>query len=679
MHSAEASAQAKPTDTSAEKRLAELASWKQKYKYSANLLFVTEHFSVYAQPNEHLCTKSSHIKLKILAQQTDAFRDHVDEIQTLLQGAVSTHKATCSKTGTEIISAEIYGVSQSIGTQFLVYQANAYSNDDWKPGANRMQFGNPPTEDQQICQPQQSTGQTTATNRLEQLLGARLAMSSQSNAREERRMPGTMYGYQTVLQVVSLCPNGALANAGIKLGESIQGFRVGTAIIGMYGTTESFVESVDKLLTPKVLMESEGLAWITMETVNGDMGERKITLPFDRSARDKAIAEAGARTQSLAGTGGIPIERKNISEWDRKAQVDAAVLRNKDSYGHVVMDDNAWSAIMGSKGPSDLKQYFDGKVDYIEGLHMMHFTYYVSGFNAYCARYLKPDAVIIPITKTTTTYYRYGSGAGVSTTETENIRVNKEYAAKFTTYFNELQEWEALLKNPFERERRAVVARNALEGEAFFKHFKCDSPEMHQLGSNLLRAAHKKPSIQTARERVPGVNVGKPAPKAELIYVNVTGSAIVELGYISTPRGWLPENPSSLHQKVVSLYGEKMQHHTKGTAATGVAVLVENGAATKSLQSMHVNTIVGANSHFTNWIWRDLGEKNLRDSSDFDHWYVECNYQGGGTVAFWFKTVPEEMTPSKLKAAHPQHPLLKISSPKQGCPKSFDAAEGFTI
>lgn len=311
----------------------------------------------------------------------------------------------------------------------------------------------------------------------------------------------------------------------------------------------------------------------------------------------------------------------------------------------------------------------------------------MENFSNICEKHLKSNYKKVPINSTTTLVNDYGSEVGLPKESTSYIKVDREYVEKYTLFFNELQEWKEVLNNPWQNgyQVRKRLVNNALNDiEGFFNKNNCESPVIKQLGMNLLRASKDQASVQAANISVPGVtSATKKSTYPELLYINTTGNARVEYGYLNAPIGWLPEKPKLLLKKSQSKYGKTMQHHQKGEVLTGVKVTVHGVVGKHSLREIIVSPFPDSNGSILFTLWREVGSMNLKNSwrkmiknnSKGNLFLVECLYDDYKGLAYWHENQPSWISRSKLKAIHPNHPLLKIQPPKENCPKQPITAE----
>ena len=207
---------------------------------------------------------------------------------------------------------------------------------------------------------------------------------------------------------------------------------------------------------------------------------------------------------------------------------------------------------------------------------------------------------------------------------------------------------------------------------------------MKQLGINLLRASKDQASVQAAKIPISGVtSTTKKSTYPVLLYINISGKARIEYGYFNAPIGWLPEKPKLLLKKVQSKYGKTMQHHQGREVLTGVKVTVHGVVGKHSLREIIVSPFPVSNGSILFTLWREVGDMNLKGSwleliknnSKDNLFLVECLYDDYKGLAYWHEKQPDWISRSKLKAIHPNHPLLKIRPPKENCPKQPITAE----
>ena len=203
----------------------------------------------------------------------------------------------------------------------------------------------------------------------------------------------------------------------------------------------------------------------------------------------------------------------------------------------------------------------------------------------------------------------------------------------------------------------------------FFSKVGCDSPELKQLGENMLRLTDGRNSVQADRLAYDGrpQTLGSLINSAELLFQENTNSGFVRYAYGGATRGWLPETPDKLLAKAEEQYGPTVY---SGAVHKDVRTMVRIdvvGAAAHSLESMHVATL-GAIPYemlfrdylkAAGFIYRAHAEELNR--LDNPPKIVECTYRNGHRFAFWLQEPP----------AHMKKMFKAINGKRSHCPDEF--------
>lgn len=238
--------------------------------------------------------------------------------------------------------------------------------------------------------------------------------------------------------------------------------------------------------------------------------------------------------------------------------------------------------------------------------------------------------------------------------------------------------------------------RGLVQGE------QCGSPVLQQLEHNLHRAVLGEPSIQSERLTYDGnkskFTNDKNGSNVSLVYEEHSLS-LTTYAYSSVPHGWLPDTPEKLIKRTEGKYGKLVPH---GGYYEPISVRVDiDGAKTNSLKRMLVIRTDGfehvlgneLNRTFYGW-WKPnrlegemnqgvtskeayalyhnaFSNKNPEDKPRL----VECTYNNGSSLAFWYKKYPDGISDTKLKEVYVKHPLLTIGAPREQCPSTYKEAK----